>query len=62
MKKIAIVFILLFISGLTFIACTSQEEQAQTEKQILDEMNKSMQDMSTDMSIDTATTDSALLK
>ena len=32
------------------------------EKQILDEMNKSMEEMSTDMSIDTTSSDSALLK
>ena len=62
MKKIVLFFSMLMFFGFTLISCTSQEEQKQTEKQILDEMNKSMQDMSTDMSIDTASTDSALLK
>jgi hypothetical protein len=53
---------MLMFFGYVLISCTSQEEQAKTEKQILDEMNKSMQETSTDMSIDTTSTDSTLLK
>ncbi|MBI5540135.1 MAG: hypothetical protein HY951_08770 [Bacteroidia bacterium] len=62
MKKIAVIFTMLLFAGFVFVSCNSQEEQAKTEKQILEEMNKSLQEMSTDMSLDTTSIDSTLLK
>ncbi len=59
MKTISILFVLFVM--LFVYSCSSTPEQSETEKQIIDEMNKSMQETSNDMSIDT-TSDSTLLK
>jgi len=60
MKSI-IFIILLFVVTICF-SCNSNSEQKQTEKQLIDEMNKSMEESSNDMSIDTSATDSTILK
>ena len=62
MKKITVIFSLLIFIGFSIMSCTSQEEQAKTEKQILEEMNKTMQDTSVGMSIDTSSAEPAMLK
>jgi len=52
---------MLFVTLFVF-SCSSSPEQKETEKQIIDEMNKSMQESANDLSIDTTSTDSTLLK
>lgn len=52
---------LLFVIAFSY-ACNSTSEQKETEKQMIDEMNKSMQESANDLSIDTTSTDSTLLK
>ncbi|OFX32394.1 MAG: hypothetical protein A2X08_00770 [Bacteroidetes bacterium GWA2_32_17] len=60
MKKLY--FLLMLFVTLFVFSCSSSPEQKETEKQIIDEMNKSMQESANDLSIDTTSTDSTLLK
>ncbi len=60
MKRIFII-LMLFVIAFVF-SCNSKPEQTKSEKQMIDEMNKSMQETSNDLSIDTTSTDSTLLK
>lgn len=60
MKTLSIILVL-FVTLFVF-SCSTPTEQKETEKQMIDEMNKSMQESANDLSIDTTSTDSTLLK
>ncbi|NCO53970.1 MAG: hypothetical protein COS14_04390 [Bacteroidetes bacterium CG02_land_8_20_14_3_00_31_25] len=60
MKKLY--FLLMLFVTLFAFSCSYTPEQKETEKQMLNEMNKSMQESANDLSIDTTSTDSTLLK
>jgi hypothetical protein len=64
MKKNVLLLAIAIIGMISFSSCGSQDEKQvpKTEQEIMDELNKSMDAASNEMSIDTTAKDSVVLK
>lgn len=64
MKKPFLLFSIALVCMISFSSCGSQDEKEvpKTEQELLDELNRSMDIQSDEMSIDTSSKDSVILK
>jgi hypothetical protein len=64
MNKTALLLSIALVSMVSFSSCGSQDEKQvpKTEQEIMNELNKSMDSASNEMSIDTTSKDSVVLK
>jgi len=64
MKKTVLLLSIAFVIIISFSSCSSQDEKQvpKTEQEIMNELNKSMDSVSNEMSIDTTSKDSVVLK
>lgn len=64
MKKTVLLFSIALVVIISFSSCGSQDEKQvpKTEQELMDELNKSIDAQSNEMSIDTTSIDSVILK